>query len=534
MPQSKLRDRLGKPSGKDLGGRLGKSLTARIFLITALMLFSASAVTFGLIAWATPITYTAVLSDDLARQTELLVQKLEQTPFNSCGPLFRDFLRASGAQVILTDPHGNAVNTGSQLTFLSVDDSLGEQAGAAAVLGETTAIRGDSTAVSGETTAVPDETAAPQPSVTVTLSDQSTIAAEVTFPDRSEPYLLYVTPSIQAENLAVQALIRMAPWLLLALLAFSLLCAFVYSRSITRPIVRLSGIAGNMARLDFSWQCREDRPDEIGQLGRSLNQLSQKLSASLQELQSANRSLLGEVERERARQRERTAFFSAASHELKTPVTILKGQLSGMLEGVGVYQDRDRYLLRALQVTGRMEHLIGEMLAISRMESSEDAKALSELSPLFQQQLELYAELLAQRGQTLAADLTPGIFVSCDAGLLGKAIGNLLSNASLYSPEGAVIRVWCGVRQGNPSLTVENTGAHIQEDALPHVFEAFYREDPSRSRSTGGSGLGLYLVQMIARRHGAACTLENISDGVRAAINFSSPHNPHKISAIPP
>ena len=402
MPQSKLRDRLGKPSGKDLGGRLGKSLTARIFLITALMLFSASAVTFGLIAWATPITYTAVLSDDLARQTELLVQKLEQTPFNSCGPLFRDFLRASGAQVILTDPHGNAVNTGSQLTVLSVDDSLGEQAGAAA-------IRGDSTAVSGETTPVSDKTAAPQPSVTVTLSDQSTIAAEVTFPDRSEPYLLYVTPSIQAENLAVQALIRMAPWLLLALLAFSLLCAFVYSRSITRPIVRLSGIAGNMARLDFSWQCREDRPDEIGQLGRSLNQLSQKLSASLQELQSANRSLLGEVERERARQRERTAFFSAASHELKTPVTILKGQLSGMLEGVGVYQDRDRYLLRALQVTGRMEHLIGEMLAISRMESSEDAKALSELSPLFQQQLELYAELLAQRGQTLAADLTPGI-----------------------------------------------------------------------------------------------------------------------------
>ncbi len=314
------------------------------------MLFSASAVTFGLIAWATPITYTAVLSHDLARQTELLVQKLEQTPFNSCGPLFRDFLRASGAQVILTDPHGNAVNTGSQLTILSVDESFAEQAGAAAVLGETTA-------VPGETTSIPDETAAPQPSVTVTLSDQSTIAAEVTFPDRSGPYLLYVTPSIQAENLAVQALIRMAPWLLLALLAFSLLCAFVYSRSITRPIVRLSGIAGNMARLDFSWQCREDRPDEIGQLGRSLNQLSQKLSASLQELQSANRSLLGEVERERARQRERTAFFSAASHELKTPVTILKGQLSGMLEGVGVYQDRDRYLLRALQVTGRMEHL---------------------------------------------------------------------------------------------------------------------------------------------------------------------------------
>ena len=67
------------------------------------------------------------------------------------------------------------------------------------------------------------------------------------------------------------------------------------------------------------------------------------------------------------------AFFNAASHELKTPVTILKGQLSGMLEGVGVYQDRDKYLLRSLQTTGRMENLIGEMLAISRMESGAAA-----------------------------------------------------------------------------------------------------------------------------------------------------------------
>ena len=108
-------------------------------------------------------------------------------------------------------------------------------------------------------------------------------------------------------------------------------------------------------------------------------------------------------------------------------------------------------------------------------------------------------------------------------------MGNLLSNASLYSPEGAEIRVWCGLLAGCPALTVENTGTHIREEALPHLFEAFYRAESSRNRATGGSGLGLYLVKMILDRHGAACTIENTADGVRAAVRFS----PHPIGGLP-
>ena len=129
-------------------------------------------------------------------------------------------------------------------------------------------------------------------------------------------------------------------------------------------------------------------------------------------------------------------------------------------------------------------------------------------------------ELLEQRGQQLVSALTPGITVPADASLLGKAVGNLLSNASRYSPEGAEIRVWCGRLEGRPALSVENTGARISGDALPHLFEAFYREESSRNRSTGGSGLGLYLVKMILDRHGAVCTIENTEEGVKATVRF--------------
>ena len=493
--------------------KLSESLTARVFLITLLILLSAGAVTFGLIAWATPSTYTAVVTDDLTAQVDQLVDQLDGTEEQSCGPLLDQFIRTSGAEAMLVGPDGRIADTGSQLAVQSVyeDSSL-----------VITSVQGDSTVTYDAGTSHTDDT------VAVTMSEQATITAEVRFAGQEDSYTLYVTPRMEAENLAVRALAQMAPWILLVLLIFSLLCALVYSRYITRPIVRLSGIAGKMAQLDFRWESGEKRRDEIGRLGRSLDQMARKLSAALTDLEGANRALRGEVKRERELDRQRMAFFNAASHELKTPVTILKGQLSGMLEGVGVYQDRDKYLLRSLQTPGRMENLIGEMLAISRMESGAAAlrQETVDLSALVAGQLQQDGELFRQREQELVSALTPGVLVTGDPSLLGRAVGNLLSNAALYSPQGARIRVWCGFRDGRPALTVENTGARIPEEALPHLFEAFYRTENSRNRSTGGSGLGLYLVKMILDRHGAECAIENTKDGVKVTAQFLPCHSP--------
>ena len=479
--------------------KLSESLTTRIFLITSFILLCAGAVTFALIAFATPSMYTSVVNSDLQQQTDALTERLKETKFENCGPVLDDFIRSSRADVMLLNADGEIADTGSELSMQSKykDDNIKVSTDGSGEDGSVSSSLGVSVAEgTGNTT-------------TVTTMQQYSIIADVTFSDRPERYSLYVTPHLEEENLAVRALIQMAPWLLLVLLVLSLLCAFIYSRYITRPIVRLSGIAKKMSELDFNWKCNEQRRDEIGTLGHSLDQMSQRLSAALEELEAANRAL--------------RAFFSAASHELKTPVTILKGQLSGMLEGIDVYKDRDKYLLRSLQVTGRMEHLIQEMLSISRMETgAATVKQESlELSALIERQLDFVKELIEQRGQRLAVQLKPEITVTGDASLLGKAIGNLLSNAILYSPDGAEIRVWCGIRRDKPAFTIENTGVHIQDDALPHLFEAFYRDEDSRNRSTGGSGLGLYLVRMILEKHHASCTIENAEDGVRATVQFS-------------
>ena len=490
--------------------KVRERLAVRIFLLTFLLLLGAGGLTFALIAWATPITYTAVISDRLQAQVAELTQRLAQTDLADAGPILDDFVRESGAEAALAAPGGAEADTGSLLVLPAEDWQV-------------------SVTVSGADNSVQTYDAdAYQVQIDraagiVTTTQTGILTAPITFADQEGTYPLLVSPQLRLANQAVEALGRVAPWLALALLAFSLLCAVGYSRCLAKPIVRISAIAGKMAELDFQWKCGETRPDEIGQLGRSLDEMARRLDTALRELESANQSLRGEVERERALDRQRTAFFSAASHELKTPVTILKGQLTGMLEGVGVYRDRDKYMLRALQVTGRMESLVQEMLAISRMESGSVPvnQAPVDLAALLERQLALDAELPAQRGQHLTPALTPGLAVPADAALLGKAVGNLLSNASLYSPEGAEIRVWCGLLEGRPALSVENTGARIRDEALPHLFEAFYRAEGSRSRATGGSGLGLYLVKMILDRHGAGCTIENTEDGVRAAVRFS-------------
>ena len=198
--------------------KIAESLTARIFLITAGVLLAAGAITFSFIAWASPSTYTAVVNDDLTAQVDALVGKLAETTPADCGELLDEFVLDSGANAMLVGPDGRLVDTGAKLTVQAVyeDDTMivttSEQESAVGYHSQD--IR------EGDT-------------VAVTMSEQATITAEVVFEGQSESYTLYVTPRIEVENLAVRALIQMAPWLLMVLLVFSLLCALIYSRYIT-------------------------------------------------------------------------------------------------------------------------------------------------------------------------------------------------------------------------------------------------------------------------------------------------------------
>ena len=315
-----------------------------------------------------------------------------------------------------------------------------------------------------------------------------------------KPYSLEAFTVCRPVNQAVEAMGRILPWLAAGILSVSILGALIYSHYITKPIVALNGISQKMAKLDFA---------------RSFNFLSEELSTALEQLQQANKTLKEDIDREREMEQQRTMFFSAVSHELKTPITIIKGQLEGMIGNVGVYRDRDKYLARSLETTNRMEDIVQEILTVSRMKSEFTLQKMQiDFTELVERQTEHFRDLAEQKGISLELHLEPGLIVSGDASLLKRVADNLLSNALIYSAEGEKVFVAVRKKGEKVFLMVENTGTSIPEDCLPHLFEAFYRVEKSRNRRTGGSGLGLYLVKMILDKHEARCMVENTAGGV--------------------
>lgn len=345
------------------------------------------------------------------------------------------------------------------------------------------------------------------------------------------PYTMLVSGGMQPVNQAMGILKEIFPYILGIAIVMAVLFALGTSFYLTAPVVRLSQLSRKMTALDFSGVYTGHRTDEIGILGSNLNEMSENLSRTLKELQQANAKLKSDIEMEREIEQKRIAFFSAVSHELKTPITILKGHLTGMIQGIGAYRDRDYYLKRSEETAEKMEDMVQELLTVSRIESRTFTLQQTDLAEQLRLQLAELTELIEEKKLGLAVDIPEHLNVQVNYSMIEKVFRNLLTNAIRYTPEGGgnQIRVYL---HGNKNIicTVENTGVHIPEEDLPHLFEAFYRVEQSRNRQTGGSGLGLYIVKMALEQHGAEYRMENTEEGVK--FSFSLPSDCHMVSGF--
>ena len=296
----------------------------------------------------------------------------------------------------------------------------------------------------------------------------------LTFTDSTEEYIVFFSKNTEKESQVVEALQKAIPVLSVVIIVVSIIAAFFYTIYMTTPIKKISRISKRMAALDFSGLCTVRRTDEIGVLADSLDTLSRKLSSALSELQSANQKLQADIDMERQLERQRVEFFSAASHELKTPITIIKGQLQGMLYQVGRYKDRETYLAQSLEVTDNLEKMVQELLTISRLDTPGYAFNPSHihLDKLIHDRLTANEDLFMQRELAVEKDISPEVCISGDLQLLQKVVDNLLGNAAAYSPAGEriTVKVWRADEKAH--LTIENTGVHIITDipAFPAGF----------------------------------------------------------------
>jgi two-component system sensor histidine kinase VanS len=314
------------------------------------------------------------------------------------------------------------------------------------------------------------------------------------------------------------------------MLVFCVAGAVVFARRITLPIMRLAADTRLMAKLKEVpaplW-----RNDEIGQLARDIYDMYGALKKTI-----ANLEL--EVERERAMEENQRAFFSAASHELKTPIAATRALTEGMLSNVGEYRDHRKYLRECLGLLDAQNRLVSEILELVNLADRADlpdrAEARGEprfeavdLAELTAALIAEYAPIAERRRQKLSSAVSAAP-VRADRGLLGRVLSNVLSNALRNSPEGETIRVW-DERRGAALLRLHvfNPGAGLGEDTA-RLFEPFYRRDPARTGGRNGqgdqgarSGLGLAIVKRALEGMRIPYALQNAEGGVLFWMDLS-------------
>lgn len=316
-----------------------------------------------------------------------------------------------------------------------------------------------------------------------------------------------------------EALKKTLPLLIGSIIIFSLICSFIYTYLFARPVQNLSQLSGKIANMDFTAKSRSKRRDEIGDLGRDLDELSESLNETITSLNNRTCELELEIERVNELEKQKDVFFAAASHELKTPITIAQGQVRGMMDGIEPYNDLDTYLPKTLSSLKRMESLINEILTASRMQAGNEIVFQKvEMGSLLRNRLVEIEELLDIRGIVLETKIEDSLFFEGNPELTSMALGSFLSNAVFYCSESSKVIVTAEKKDGNIITSIRNTESHICEEDIPHLFEAFYRTDSSRSRRNGGSGLGLYLGKLIIERQNGTVSLENDGDDVVARI----------------
>ena len=300
-------------------------------------------------------------------------------------------------------------------------------------------------------------------------------------------------------------------------LVLSILTAFFYSQMLAKPIVNISNTSKKMTTLDLTWRCDIERSDEIGILAENLNIMAAKLAQTFDELNSVNTKLQDDILKERQREKQRVDFFKAVSHELKTPITILKGELEGMIYAVGEYKDRDTYLRHSMKTINEMERMVKEILSASQVAADDLSLSFSKIDicETVKDSCKKLQGIVEDKQINLTIKAESFTYYG-DIIMLQKAILNIIGNAITHSSIGATITVF--LQKG--ILRVENTGVHIEQEDMEQIFQPFYQADKSRSNNNGGSGLGLYITKTVFERHGLKHKIENTRKGVMFSVFF--------------
>ncbi|SHH04015.1 HAMP domain-containing protein [Thermosyntropha lipolytica DSM 11003] len=297
------------------------------------------------------------------------------------------------------------------------------------------------------------------------------------------------------------------------------LVVFFWAWRFTHPIREMNNIAQKMARLDFSQRCEIKSEDELGELAESLNSLSYQLDRAIRELKEANLKLEEDIEKERKLDQMRKEFVYNVSHELKTPLSLIRGYAEGLKLNVAESEeDKNFYCDVIIDEAEKMNKLVRELLDLAQIESGymKLEKDYFDLSSFISQVLHKYEPIFADKGVKLEVEKPAEVVVYADSLRVEEVLTNYINNAVNYVDGERKIRIRVEEDEERHKVRVRvyNSGSHIPEEALDKVFISFYKVDKARTRSYGGTGLGLAIVKAIQELDNNAYGVANVEGGV--------------------
>ena len=293
------------------------------------------------------------------------------------------------------------------------------------------------------------------------------------------------------------------------------------SNRFTKPIYELDIIARKMANLDFSKKYKEkNNDDEIDNLGKSINILSDRLEKTIMQLQQANIELEKDIEHKSKIDEMRKRFISDVSHELKTPIALIQGYAEGLKENVTTDEEsREFYVDVILDEANKMDVLVKQLLELMKLEygKREFNNMNFDITELIREVIRKTSVMREEGKTTVMFENNDPIYVYADEFYIDQVITNYVTNAIKHVEEKNgenLIRIRIERRNNKARVYVYNSGEQISEEDQNRIWNRFYKVDTSRNRANGGTGIGLSLVKAIMHNYKCEYGVYNIDNGV--------------------
>ncbi|QWG30224.1 sensor histidine kinase [Bacillus mycoides] len=324
--------------------------------------------------------------------------------------------------------------------------------------------------------------------------------------DGSVTYI-YAMASLQPVDEAVQMVQDYYIYIVAFVVVLIFLASFYYSKQIAKPLLKINDTTKKIAHLDFTEKIPITSKDEIGDLSKNINTLSNKLHSHIGQLEQ-------DIEKERKLENTRKEFIAGVSHELKTPLSIMKSCISILKDGVAEHK-KDYYFQAMEKEVDKMDILILDMLELAKFESGTYNMKMDSfyIDGVIEEICEQLSSEIEKKELSVHKHICPAEVVG-NQNRIEQVIVNFITNAIRYTPDKKDIIISAIDEKNHIKVCIENKGAHIEEEQLDKIWDRFYRVDAARKRSQGGTGLGLAISKNILELHNAEYGVKNTEDGV--------------------